>query len=115
MAMAFGVPGLIVELEGLFCLVMIDEIQYMTKYIYHDKALQIRAARLPGAYHGLVESKVAPMLVAGSYVGWMLRMMTDMFKGGRLKQTRISPKLAEGEGMEAVYRYAEHNGKNVSE
>ncbi|MCP4701258.1 MAG: hypothetical protein GY862_31050, partial [Gammaproteobacteria bacterium] len=111
--MAFGLPALIAELENRFCLVMVDEIQYMTKYIYHDKAHQAPAHTLPGAYHSLVESKIAPMLVSGSYTGWMQRMMTDM--GWPFKQTCISPKLAGNEGMEAVYLHAKYNGKNVSE
>ncbi|MCP4699019.1 MAG: hypothetical protein GY862_19525 [Gammaproteobacteria bacterium] len=106
MNMAFAVPGLIVDMENAFCLVMIDEIQFMTKHIFYDEELKVPARHLPGAYHGRVESKVAPMLVSGSYVGWMMQMMMELFKGGRLKRTGISPKLAVNEGMEAVYRYA---------
>jgi hypothetical protein len=75
----------------------------------------VPAQRLPGFFHGLVESKVAPMLVSGSYVGWMTQMMHELFKGGRLKQTPISPKLTVEEGMEAIYQYAEHNNKTVSD
>jgi len=96
-------------------MVMIDEIQFMTKYIFYDKERKVRARRLPGAYHGLVESKTAPMLVAGSYIGWMSRMMFDMFKGGRLRRTPISPRLAFAEGMECVYKYSEYNDIPVSE
>jgi len=29
------------------------------------------------------------MLVSGSYAGWMVKMMREMFVGGRLKQTEI--------------------------
>jgi len=109
MNLAFSAPGVFAGKENVFFLVMIDEIQYMTKYIYYDKAHQVPAPNLPGAYHGLVESKVAPMLVSGSYVGWMVQMMREMFVGGRLKRTKISSKLTTPEGMEAVYRYAEFN------
>ncbi|RKZ73924.1 MAG: hypothetical protein DRR19_30540 [Candidatus Parabeggiatoa sp. nov. 1] len=115
MRWAFGAPAVFTGLENVFVLVMIDEIQFMTKYIFHDQERQILAHNLPGAYHGLVESKVAPMLVSGSYIGWMMQMMHEMFVGGRLKQTPISPKLAEEEGMEAVYQYAQHNNKTVSD
>jgi hypothetical protein len=38
-----------------------------------------------------------------------------MFVGGRLKKTSISPKLAEEEGLEAVYRYAQYYNKIVSD
>ncbi len=57
-----------------------------------------------------MESKIAPMLVSGSYVGWVLQMMTDMFEGGRLKQTRISPKLAENEGIWTLDKVNNING-----
>jgi len=112
---AFGTPSRFAGFANASFLIMIDEIQYMTQYIYHDKAHQVLARRLPGAYHGLVESKVAPMLVSGSYVGWMVQLMREMFTGGRLKRTPISSKLTVSEGMEAVYRYAEYNGKVVSD
>jgi hypothetical protein len=113
--LALGTPSILAGREKVFFLVMIDEIQFMTKGIFYDKERKVPARRLPGAYHGLVESKVVPMLVSGSYIGWMMQMMHDMFKGGRLKQTPISPKLAEEEGMEAIYRYAQHNNKTVSD
>jgi hypothetical protein len=112
---AFGAPSRFIGTNNLFVLVMLDEMQFMTKHIFYDKERQVQARRLPGAYHGLVESKVTPMLVSGSYVGWMFQMMQEMFKGGRLRQTPISAKLAIDEGMEAVYRYAEYNGKEVSD
>jgi len=112
---AFGAPADFAELENVFILVMIDEIQFMTKYIFYDKEHKVSGRHLPGAYHGLVESKVAPMLVSGSYVGWMTQMIHDKFKGGRLKKTKMSSKLAEDEGLEAVYRYAEYNNKPVSD
>jgi len=115
MRWAFGAPGDLAQTENVFFLVMIDEIQFMTKYIFHDKAHQVQGHHLPGAYHGLVESKIAPMLVSGSYIGWMTQMMHKMFKGGRLKKTPISPKLTEEEGLEAVYRYARYYHKTVSD
>ncbi len=115
MSWAFSAPTLFAGLDNVFFLVMIDEIQYMTKYIFHDKECKAIAHNLPGAYHGLVESKVAPMLVSGSYVGWMTQMMREMFVGGRLKKTPISPRLAVDEGLEAVYQYAQHNNKEISD
>jgi len=103
---AFSAPEKFAGNNNAFVLVMIDEIQYMTKYIFWDKVHQVKAHNLPGAYHSLVESKIAPMLVSGSYVGWMVQMMREMFVGGRLKRTEISSKLTPAEGLEAIYRYA---------
>jgi hypothetical protein len=53
---AFTAPGVFAGNNNAFVLVMIDEIQYMTKYIFRDKECQYLIRRLPGAYHGLVGS-----------------------------------------------------------
>jgi hypothetical protein len=105
--LAFGAPAGFVGYTGKFFVVMIDEIQYMTEYIFDDKEKTIKAYNLPGAFHGLVELKIAPMLVAGSYIGWMTQMMRKMFVGSRLKPFYISPKLDDKGGLEAVYKYAQ--------
>ncbi|MBT3388201.1 MAG: hypothetical protein HN417_09735, partial [Desulfobacula sp.] len=115
MSLSFGTPAWFAGRDKVFFVVMIDEIQYMTKYIYTDKQKNIIADRLPGAFHGLVELKVAPMLVSGSYIGWMTQMIQDMFVGGRLKWTPISSQLTFEEGMTAVFRYAEYHNVPVTE
>jgi hypothetical protein len=115
MSWAFGAPARFAGEENVFFLVMIDEIQFMTRYIFRDPDYKARAHNLPGAFHGLVESKIAPMLVSGSYIGWMTQMIRTMFIGGRLKQTEISPKLTFTEGMEAVYRYAEYYRQSITD
>jgi hypothetical protein len=61
---------------------------------------------LAGSYHSLAESKVAPMLVTGSYAGWLLKVISKYLEAGRLSQIRFSPYLTEDEGLEAVYKYA---------
>jgi hypothetical protein len=106
--LAFAAPAGFVGYTGKFFVVMIDEIQYMTEYVYYDKEKKVKEHNLPGAFHGLVELKIAPMLVAGSYIGWMTQMMQKMFVGSRLRPFPLSPKLDFKGGMEAVYKYAEH-------
>ncbi|MCP4349915.1 MAG: hypothetical protein GY795_30915, partial [Desulfobacterales bacterium] len=108
MRSAFGSPAEFTGYDEVFFVVMIDEIQYMTKHIYRDKDCEILFRNLPGGFHGLSELKYAPMLASGSYIGWMTQMIHEMFVGGRLKKTRVSPKLSFTEGMEAVFKYAEH-------
>jgi len=95
--------------------IMIDEIQYMTKYLYKDKEEKVQAYNLPGIFHGLVELRFCPMLVSGSYIGWMTQMMMDMFVGGRLRVNSISSSLTFEEGMTAVYQYAGINQIELSE
>ena len=53
-----------IKTENLLVLVMLDEMQFMTKHIFYDKERKVQTRCLPGAYHGLVESKVTPMLVS---------------------------------------------------
>ncbi len=115
MRAAFAAPAEFTGYDDVSFVVMIDEIQYMTKHIFYDKERKIRAHNLPGAFHGLVELKYAPMLVSGSYIGWMTQMMREMFVGGRLKRMSVSPNLTFSEGMEAIWRYAEHHGIPITE
>ena len=113
--MAFSAPAGFVGYTGKNFLIMIDEIQYMTEYIYVDSELKVKLPNLPGAFHGLVELKFAPMLVAGSYIGWMTQMMEKMFVGSRLRPYPISPKLEEKSGLEAVYKYADYYDISLTE
>ncbi|KPA12740.1 ATPase domain protein, prokaryote domain protein [Candidatus Magnetomorum sp. HK-1] len=105
---AFAAPAGFSGFTDKFFLVMIDEIQYMTEFIYYDNERKVKAYNLPGAFHGLVELKFAPMLVSGSYIGWMTQMMRKMFVGSRLRPYPISPKLDDKGGLEAVYKYSDY-------
>jgi len=111
----FAAPAGFVGYTGKFFLIMIDEIQYMTEYIFYDKERKVKAHNLPGAFHGLVELKFAPMLVAGSYIGLMTQMMQKMFVGCRLRPFPLSPKLDFKGGLEAFYKYAEYYNIDLTE
>jgi hypothetical protein len=57
-------------------LVMIDEFQYLSCHVYRNKNLSGDPIEgMPGSFHEVSESKVAPMLATGSYVGWMVDIM----------------------------------------
>ncbi|MDM8529890.1 hypothetical protein QUF63_01865 [Anaerolineales bacterium HSG25] len=89
-------------------LVMIDEFQYLSVHIYRDPVLKEKPMEsMPGSFHEVSESKVAPMLATGSYVGWMLEIMGKYLEAGRLSAIEFSPYLTEAEGLQAVYKYAE--------
>ncbi|MDM8563602.1 hypothetical protein QUF54_09635, partial [Candidatus Marithioploca araucensis] len=89
-------------------LVILDEFQNITQYIYRDEKCEGEPDEtLAGSFHGVSESKIAPMLVTGSYVGWLMRVISKYLQAGRLKQIRMSPYLTNDEGLEAVYKYAE--------
>ncbi|MEN8219821.1 MAG: hypothetical protein ABFS56_26425, partial [Pseudomonadota bacterium] len=89
-------------------LVIIDEFQNFTQYVYPDPLYQTAPNEtLAGSFHSLSESKIAPMLVTGSYVGWLLSVIRKYLEAGRLKQIYFSPYLTEEEGLQAVYKYAQ--------
>jgi len=88
-------------------LVILDEFQYIN-FVYRDENCEGKPDEsLPGSYNSLSESKIAPMLVTGSYANWLLKIMSRYLKGGRLKQVRFSPYLTADEGLQAVYQYAQ--------
>jgi hypothetical protein len=100
-------PHRFADLYDQRILVILDEFQNITKYIYRDeKCKEEPDETLAGSYHSLAESKVAPMLVTGSYAGWLLKVISKYLEAGRLSQIRFSPYLTEDEGLEAVYKYA---------
>ena len=88
-------------------LVILDEFQNINKYVYLDEALTNHHRDLAGSFHSASESKIAPMLVTGSYVGWMLEIMHKYLQAGRLKPVRFDPYLTPEEGLQAVYKYCE--------
>jgi hypothetical protein len=90
-------------------LVILDEFQYITQYIYPDQHYKTAPIdTLAGSYHPLSESKIAPMLVTGSYANLLLKIMSQYLEAGRLKQIRFSPYLTKDEGLQAVYQYAQY-------
>ncbi|KPA17836.1 protein containing ATPase domain, prokaryote [Candidatus Magnetomorum sp. HK-1] len=95
-------------------LVVIDEFQYFSNHVFVDPEYKNHYYTMPGSYHSYVESKLAPMLVSGSYVSWMLNLMTEYLEAGRLDQFYISPYLKKDEGLQAVYKYAEHLNKPIT-
>jgi hypothetical protein len=97
-------------------LVILDEFQYITQYVYRDEKCQGEPDEtLPGSYHSLSESKIAPMLVTGSYAGWLLSIMHQYLEAGRLKPLHFSPYLTEAEGLQAVYQYAHFYEEEIND
>jgi len=105
---AYNAPHRFADYYDQRILVMIDEFQYLSNHIYRDEACQGKPDEtMPGSYHTASESKVAPMLVTGSYISWLLEIASQYLEAGRLSQWYMEPNLAPEEGLEAVYRYAE--------
>lgn len=105
---AYRAPHRTADLYDQRILVIIDEFQYLATNIYAREDLSgAPVESMPGSYHEVSESKVAPMLATGSYVGWMVEIMGKYLEAGRLQHVDFSPYLTEAEGLQAVYTYAE--------
>ncbi len=105
---AYRAPHRMAAVYDQRILVIIDEFQYLSAFVYRDEqCVGPPIEALPGGYHEVSESKVAPMLATGSYVGWMIDIMGKYLEAGRLSHIIISPYLTETEGLQAVYKYAE--------
>jgi hypothetical protein len=74
----------------------------------------IKKLRLVVMIYDISESKIAPMLVTGSYVGWLMMIISKYLQAGRLKQIRMYPYLTNEEGLAAVYQYAEFYNEPIT-
>jgi hypothetical protein len=105
---AYSAPHRFAAIFDTRFLVILDEFQNITQYIYRREDCEGKPDKtLAGSFHYYSESKIAPMLVTGSYVGWLLNVIGKYLEAGRLKHTSMSPYLTLDEGLEAVYKYAE--------
>jgi hypothetical protein len=70
-------PHRIAEISGDRILVIIDEFQHLNRYIYEawPGVPELQLAELAGSYLGTCESKIAPMLITGSEVGMLMRLI----------------------------------------
>ncbi len=85
---------------------MVDEFQFLNSTIYYDKAMSEDrlADRFVRAYLSTAESKVAPLLVSGSWVGWLMNLLAMMLPARfRFKYLQNMP---QDEAVEMIYKYS---------
>ncbi|MCP4020807.1 MAG: hypothetical protein GY729_03095, partial [Desulfobacteraceae bacterium] len=90
---ASSAPTRYAQLYDQRFLVIIDEFQNTGEYIYMDENHQYVDKSIPGTWHDLSESKLAPILVTGSYVGWLINIIDTYLEAGRLKRSFLNPYL----------------------
>jgi hypothetical protein len=106
---AYSAPHRYADLFDQRILVILDEFQNIAQYVYPDPHFQTAPIEtLAGSFHYHVESKIAPMLVTGSYVGLLWKIINQYLEAGRLTPLKFSPYLTPEEGLQAVYKYAEY-------
>jgi len=97
-------PQTIAFRQKEFILQMIDEFQFLNAMIYRDKEMKILADTLAGAYLSTAESKIAPLLVSGSWVGWLMKELSSMLPA-RFRNKYLKP-MPENEAAETLYKYS---------
>jgi len=97
-------PKTIASSENEFIVQMIDEFQFMNAMIYRDKDMKNLAKNLAGGYLSTAESKIAPLLVSGSWVGWLMNELKSMLPA-RFNYEYLE-NMPENEAVEMVYKYS---------
>ncbi|MCP4345524.1 MAG: hypothetical protein GY795_08360 [Desulfobacterales bacterium] len=92
---------------------MIDEFQYINRYIFWDKEKKRRAENLAGSYLHTAEYKIAPVLVSGSWVGWLSRDLRRMLPGRF--QFHYFENIPDDEAVEMILKYSLLENVPVSE
>ncbi|MCX6582710.1 MAG: hypothetical protein NT166_21250 [Candidatus Aminicenantes bacterium] len=87
-----------------FIVQMIDEFQFLNAMIYRDKDMKIPAKDLAGGYLSSAESKIAPLLISGSWVGWLMNELNSMLPN-RFKYEYLE-NMPEDEALEMLYKYS---------
>jgi len=102
-------PNRLAQISGDRFLVMIDEFQYLNKHIYRawPEIPENQITTLAGSYLGTCESKIAPMLITGSQVGMLMRLiyrqLPRRFKFYFLEKFKAQDFLELGYKLSALY------------
>ena len=97
-------PKTIAFRQKEFIVQMIDEFQFMNAMIYRDKDMKILAKNLAGGYLSTAESKIAPLLVSGSWVGWLMNELKSMLPARFFYE--YLENMPEDEAVEMVYKFS---------
>ncbi len=89
-----------------FIVQMVDEFQFLNARIYRDKKMSEANLinDLAAGYLSSAESKVAPLLVSGSWVGWLMAELNTMLPA-RFRFVFLKNMVAE-EAVEMVFKYS---------
>jgi hypothetical protein len=83
---------------------MIDEFQYINRYIFKDQDCEKCIHNLAGSYIHTCEYKNAPLLVSGSWVGWLMDDLNKQLPGRFIKYQMGN--LPENESVETIFKYS---------
>ena len=97
-------PLAIATLRNEFIVQIIDEFQYLNSEIYRDKAATIQANTFAAGYMRTAEYKNSPLLISGSWVGWLKYTLQTMLPS-RFRQYSFENMPAD-ESIETIFNYS---------
>ncbi len=92
---------------------MIDEFQYLNSEIYWNEAKTNLADDFAAGYMSTAEYRNAPLLISGSWVGWLLDLLHTMLPS-RFRYYTLEG-MPEDEAVEMIYNYARMYDMPVAE
>jgi len=106
-------PRIMANEQGEFVVQMIDEFQFLNSEIYWDEARTNQASDFAAGYLHTAEYKHAPLLVSGSWVGWLMDDLNTMLPGRF--QYHYMENLPEEECVEMIFKYALLEDTSITE
>jgi len=103
---AIDAPRMIAQYKDERVLQIIDEFQFINRYIFRDQACKDCLSELAGSYLHTAEYKNAPLLVSGSWVGWLMDDLNKMLPG-RFTISTFMGNMPKNEAIEMALNYAE--------
>ena len=85
---------------------MIDEFQYVNRYIYRDENCTNLFNEFAGSWFHTAEYKTAPLLISGSWVGWLMRDLSKMLPS-RFRYDFVLGNMPEHEAIETIFKYSD--------
>ncbi|MCP4154815.1 MAG: hypothetical protein GY757_44245 [bacterium] len=96
-----------------FIVQMIDEFQFINDRVYRDRAMTQKHDDMAAGYLSTAESKIAPLLVSGSWVGWLMNELIMMLPA-RFNYIYLE-NMSQDEAVEMVFKYSRFFNVPVTE
>jgi predicted transcriptional regulator len=106
-------PRNIAALQDERIVQIIDEFQYISQYIYEDKEKTRLFHSLSGSYFHTAEYKNAPLLISGSWIGWLMRELGTHLHG-RFNKDYLDD-MPENEALEMIFKYSHYLNIPINE
>ncbi|MCP4151567.1 MAG: hypothetical protein GY757_27740, partial [bacterium] len=98
-------PKTVASDRGEYIVQMIDEFQFLNAKVYWDKYIEKPVQNLAGGYLSTAESKIAPLLISGSWIGWLIHELITKLPS-RFRYFYLA-NMPEEEAVEMIYKYSQ--------